>query len=660
VITLSDVEVTHGARTLLADVTVRITPGDRVALVGNNGTGKTTLLELIAGLRDPDGGEVTRAKGTTVGYLPQEIAEVAGRPVLDEVMAGSPLVALGERVDALTARLADAEGADREAVLAELGPLQARFEQQGGYRLEAEARRILAGLGFAEERMAADVGEMSGGWMMRAVLARLLLARPDVLLLDEPTNHLDLDSITWLEAFLAEHEGAVVVVSHDRAFMNGLVERVVELANATATEYAGDYDAYVEQRELRRAQLEAAAHNQQRRIDQAERFIERFRAKNTIATRVQSKIKQLEKMERIELPREERTLRGFSFPQPPRSGRVVVELDGVAKSYGDVEVYDGLDLVIERGQRIALVGPNGAGKSTLLKIVAGAVPIDAGRRTLGHNVSLAYYAQHTIDTLDLDATVLDEVSRVVDTSTTNPRSLAGAFLFSGDDVDKPVRVLSGGERARVALAKLMAEPANLLCMDEPTNHLDIPARDVVEAALVAFTGTVVLITHDRHLIRAVADTILEVRDGRVTVHVGGYDDYLDRVRRRERRSPAERTGDADGDGRERRDGDREERERRKRREAERRNRLYRATRDLRERLHRVESDLTAAESEVAELNRALADPSVYDDDEHVAELVRRHGQAKDRADTLMREWEELAVRVERATEAAEAELDVSG
>ncbi len=653
-ITVAGVEVTHGARTLFADVTLAVSPGDRVALVGNNGTGKTTLLELIAGIRDPDDGVVNRAKGTTVGYLPQEIAEAAGRPVIDEVMSGSPLVELGRRVEALTAALADADGAERERLLTEIGPLQARFEQQGGYQLEAEARRILAGLGFSEDRMEADVGELSGGWMMRAVLARLLLARPDVLLLDEPTNHLDLDSITWLEAFLAEHEGAVVLVSHDRAFMNGLVHRVVELAGATATEYAGDYDAYVEQRELRHAQLEAAARNQQRKIDQAERFIERFRAKNTIATRVKSKIKQLERMERIELPPEERTLRGFTFPQPPRSGRVVVELADVAKSYGDVQVYDALDLAIERGQKVALVGPNGAGKSTLLKIIAGVEPIDAGRRELGHNVSLAYYAQHTIDTLDLDATVLAEISRVVDTSSTNPRSLAGAFLFSGDDVDKRVRVLSGGERARVALAKLMAEPANLLCMDEPTNHLDIPARDVVEEALVAFAGTVVLITHDRHLIRAVADTILEVRDGSVTVHLGTYDDYLDRVRARGRRDrdddPTASGGGTAGD----------ERERRKRREAERRNRLYRATKELRDRLHRVESDLGAAESEVAELNRILAEPSVYEDEERVGELVRRHGEVKDRADRLMREWEDLAVRLERATEEIGDDLDVSG
>jgi ATP-binding cassette, subfamily F, member 3 len=647
VLTLSDVEVTFGARTLFSGVTVQITPGTRTALVGRNGSGKTTLLEILAGERDPDAGEVARAKGTRVGYLRQEVAELSGRDVLDEVIAGSPLTVLGDEVATLLARIDATDDAEGIAALVErLGPLQARFEQQGGYGVEAEARAILAGLGFDGADLERDIAELSGGWRMRVVLARLLLARPDVLLLDEPTNHLDLESLTWLEGFITGYEGALVIVSHDRVFMNNVVDRVVELAHGRATTYVGDYDAYVEQRELRREQLEAAARNQQRKIEQTERFIERFRAKNTIATRVQSRIKQLERMERIELPPDERALRGIRFPAPPRPGRIVVELAGVVKRYGDNTVYDGLDVAVERGQKVALVGPNGAGKSTLLRILAGVEPFQAGERRLGHNVEVAYYAQHTIDALDLDRTILEELTAVVDTSQTNPRGLAGAFLFSGDDVDKPVRVLSGGERARLALAKLVADPVNLLCMDEPTNHLDIPARDVVEEALVTYPGTIVLITHDRHLIRAVADTVFEVRDGQVRVHLGSYDDLEGRapgVRGvEEREVEAAPTRDDDGE--------------RKRREAERRNRIYRATRELRDAVGDVEQELGEAEGVVARVNRLLADPTIYGDEERVRALVAEHSAAKDRAADLMHRWETLSTELEEATARVERGL----
>ncbi|HEY7847415.1 MAG TPA: ABC-F family ATP-binding cassette domain-containing protein [Candidatus Limnocylindria bacterium] len=651
-VTLAGVAKSHGAQHLFDGVDLQVAAGRRIAVVGPNGAGKTTLLEIITGDQQPDVGTVIRARDLVIGYLPQEIAESRGRPALDEVLAGAGTVTgIERRMRHIETEMADATEEDELAELMdEYGRLQHRFEALGGYGLEAEARRILAGLGFAEGDMERNTAEFSGGWMMRIALARLLLQNPDLLLLDEPTNHLDLASVEWLQGFLAEYAGAVLLVSHDRDFINAVVNRVAELHAGSLIEYVGDYADFVEQRDERIAQLERQAAAQGRKIAQVERFIERFRYKASKARQVQSRIKALDRMERVATPSRRSKVVKFRFPEPARSGRTVITLRGVVKRYGRHTVYGGLDLVLERGQKVALIGPNGAGKSTLLKILAGALEFEGGSRELGSKVKVAYFAQHQIDALNPANTVYDELAGVAERMTSSEiRALLGAFLFSGDAVEKRVEVLSGGEQTRLALAKLMADPANLLCLDEPTNHLDITSRDVLEDALNAFPGTIVLITHDRYLIRSVANAIVEVNGGSATLFNGDFEYYaakrgLDIEERgavegratprgieapppAARESPAEATA-------------------RKRSEAEARNQRYRRTRDLRSALARVEADAAAADAELAATSAQLADPATYAEGEAVRTLIERHNAARDAVDHLAAEWERLSAELE--------------
>jgi ATP-binding cassette subfamily F protein 3 len=634
-ITISGLTKSFGARDLFRDASLQVGARDRVAVVGLNGTGKTTLFRIIAGEQEPDAGEVNVARDVVIGYLQQETDALRGRTLLEEVMtAASEATEAGHRLAVLEAEMAELPpGAELDALVAEYARLQDRFATLGGYEVEAEAKRILAGLGFPQDAFDRPTDALSGGWLMRVALAKLLLSGPDVLLLDEPTNHLDLESVDWLERFLRSYDGAVLLISHDRDFINGIASKVVEIDGGRLTTYTGNYESFVEQRAERARQAEAAAVNQQRKTAQTQAFIDRFRYKATKARQVQSRVKALEKMEKAQGPaRRARTMR-LAFPQPPRPGRVVLELAGAGFSYGDNRVYEDLDFVVERGQKIALVGPNGAGKSTLLKLLAGALTPQEGERRLGHRAHVGYFAQHQIEELVLSNTVVQELQRAIPSGVTiAARDLLGRFLFSGDDVDKPVSVLSGGERSRLALARMLVSPANLLCLDEPTNHLDIPSRDALEDALEEYTGAVVLITHDRHLIRSVADRIVEVRPGRVTSFDGSYDYYL------ERSAPEEDEASAAPRG------PRVTAKERRRVEAEARAK----TKDLRDRVTKIEARLQELGAELKRLEAVMADPGVYSSGTDVAALVRDYESAKRRIARLEGEWETAAESLEQA------------
>jgi ATP-binding cassette subfamily F protein 3 len=525
VIQLDDISKGFGGQVLFRDVTWRIAERERIGLVGPNGAGKTTLCRILAGLEEPDRGQVSRPRAVTVGYLPQEVTGGTGGSVLAEALGGFEAVWALEREMEDVARML--ESAPSDELTDRYGDLQHRFEALGGYRLESQARAILSGLGFRADEIARSLAEFSGGWRMRAALARLLLLAPSLLLLDEPTNHLDLASLAWLEDFLTGYDGTVVVVSHDRYFLNRMVTSIADLTPDGLVVYPGDYDDFLVEREARRELLEARARNQAKRIAEVERFIERFRYKATKARQVQSRLKMLDRVERIEVPGARRQVH-FTFPEPPRTGRRVATLTGLHKAYGDNVVYAGVDVVVERGERLALVGDNGAGKSTLLKVLAGVLTFERGERTLGAHVAVHYYAQHQLDALDPSRTVLEELEAVAPEAThTRLRTILGAFLFSGDSVDKKVAVLSGGEKARLALARMLVRPAALLCLDEPTNHLDLASREVLESALAHFPGTIVFISHDRYFINRIATAVVQVAHGTLTRYPGSYDDYLD-------------------------------------------------------------------------------------------------------------------------------------
>jgi ATPase subunit of ABC transporter with duplicated ATPase domains len=530
VITFSNVSKQYGKQLLFVETDFQLNPGDKVGLVGPNGAGKTTLFRMIVGEESPDDGEVSVPRKLTIGYFRQDVEEMSGRSVLDEAIAGSGRLGdLHHELESLQQAMADPDKADdMDGILARFGEVQEEYDHLGGYSLESQAREVLLGLGFDEARIDGDVGALSGGWKMRVAMARVLLGRPDVLLMDEPTNHLDIESIIWLEGFLKALPSALLMTSHDRDFMNRIVSRIAEIDGGEITVYSGNYEFYERERAIREANREAAYARQQAMFAKEQRFIERFAAHAAKAAQVQSRVKALEKIEKVEPPKRRKVI-DFEFRQPPRSGDKVVTVADLHKAYGSHVIYDGLNLTVQRGERWAVMGANGAGKTTLLRMVSGALEPDSGTVTIGAAVQMGYFAQQALQVLDPDKTIWEQLQNDFPQESVGAiRSLAGAFQFSGDDVEKKIRFLSGGERSRLVLARMLMYPPNLLVLDEPTNHLDLTTKDMLIRALKDFEGTMIFVSHDRSFLRSLTTRVLELGGPEPLVFPGTYPEYVER------------------------------------------------------------------------------------------------------------------------------------
>jgi ATP-binding cassette subfamily F protein 3 len=639
-LTASGLSKSYGGRSLFENASLQINRGDRIGLIGANGAGKSTLFSLILKDASPDEGTVALERNVSIGFLPQESAPSGDETVLELATNVSPEM---EEIRRQLREHGEEDPVHHEAV--------ARFAELDGHSLEVKAKRILSGLAFRDGDVGKPARTLSGGWIMRAHLARLLVMEPDILMLDEPTNHLDLESLGWFQSYLSKYQGAILAISHDREFLNAICVGILEIRNRKLNRYRGNYDDYLAQKAAREEQQWAAYKNQQREIAELQRFIDRFRAKASKASQAQDRIKQLARMERIEPPERDEATVSFSFPQPKRGGQRVITLEGVRQSYGTHVVYERLDLEVERGQRTVLVGPNGAGKSTLLKILAGMLPLEAGTVSPGHNLSIGYFAQHRTEMLDLKRTVLAEA---METQTPVPeqtvRTILGSFLFRGDDVFKPVGVLSGGEKSRLALVKLLLNPPNFLLLDEPTTHLDMPSIDALIGALRQYEGTLFFVSHDVHFIRALASSVLHISAGKLTPYAGDYQYYLDKSGSRSEREALVAPGDyrpeaASGvaEAPRAKMGLKEIKEQR-RAEAEARKAANKAARDAAARLKSAEEEITSLESRQRELAAQLEDPESFKNG-RAFDLNRELADLQERLSKVMEEWERLSALV---------------
>ena len=660
---LDKITLYFGDRPLFDGISATINPGERIGLVGPNGAGKSTLLKIIAGKQEADSGSVNISKSATVGYLPQDGVDPDPElTVYQEVeQAFSEILSLREKQEQLQLQLdtLNPESDEHEQTLNEFGQVQHQLENIGSYTLQADIERVLMGLGFNEKDFSRSTTEFSGGWLMRIALAKLLLRQPTYLLLDEPTNHLDIESLQWIESFLRNYDGTVIIVSHDRAFLDSVTKRTLALRRGNLDDYAGNFSfyekKYAEEQELLKKQYE----NQQKERKQTQEFIDRFRYKATKAKQVQSRIKQLEKMEEIELDEEQSEI-SFSFPPPERSGQVVLKLRDLVKKYDENTVFDGIDYEIERGDKIAVVGPNGAGKSTLIRILAGIEPITDGKREVGYNVTPGYFAQHQAEELDPKNNALEEM-RLAGSgeNDTKLRTILGCFLFVGDDVFKKVGVLSGGEKSRVALAKMLLNSGNFLIFDEPTNHLDMQSKNILQQALQQYEGTLMIVSHDRDFLDPIVNKTLEVQPGYIKTWLGNVSYYLDKKREEreaedvkavEQKSEKKKTSDPT-EGMSRKE--------QRRFEAEKRNTLSRKIKPLKKRLHEFENKIEDLEKRKIEIEELMADPGFYDDEDRVKEISLEYESVKAESAEKMEKWEEIAGRIEHIENSFDQEYKAS-